>query len=679
MEDIILQNKQVSNSKWKILVLDKLSVRIMSACCKMKDVIDEGITLVEDLSKNRQPMPTFEVIYFITPTKDSITRVIEDFNKDRKYKYVHIYLTDSCPDHLFKMIGQNSVTKYIKTLKEVNIAFLPYESQVFSLDCQDSFEAIYSPQHINKREKVLERIAEQLSTVCATLGEYPAIRYRQDGENSTILAQILQNKLNAFKADNPTMGEGPDKARSQMIIVDRGFDPVSVLLHELTYQAMVQDLLQIENDVYKYEQPQSGMPPKQVLLDEDDDLWITLRHEHIAVVTQKVTTHLKNFAREKRMGGSEKTTMRDLSNMLKKMPQYQKELSKYSTHLHMAEDCMKHYQERVDKLCKVEQDLAMGNDTEGNPIKDPMKNVVHILLDQDIHASDKIRIILLYIVLKGGIQESALEKLIQHARISPGDEASIRNLALLGVNVLQKDGQKKKWAGHKLSRLDYDVTYQLSRWTPVLKDVMLMACEDKLDHKVFPFLSGRGNTATKTGARSARYQWHEKKGPQEYKSGPRLFVFVIGGMTCSEMRCAYEVTNSMRGKPGKNWEVLLGSTHMLHPNNFLIDLMNLTNDQQNNQPLGGTSEQQNSGKINTSETAKYGTMAFGELRSSTENTAFKKAYSSLRRSFKKKKAQQKSQLGSRPTLRNPTGTLNKNQANENLKGIENEGFSGDGR
>lgn len=79
--------------------------------------------------------------------------------------------------------------------------------KVFTLDSPDTFFISYDPSQSHLRAAHLDVIAEQIATLCATLGEYPTIRYRSENEKMLEYAHAVQQKLNQYKADDSTMGE----------------------------------------------------------------------------------------------------------------------------------------------------------------------------------------------------------------------------------------------------------------------------------------------------------------------------------------------------------------------------------------------------------------------------------------------------------------------------------------
>ena len=61
--------------------------------------------------------------------------------------------------------------------------------------------------------------------------------------------------------------------------------------------------------------------------------------------------------------------------------------TQYSLHITLVDQCLKLYREGINEVCKVEQNLATGTDPQGEPITDPMKDMMPCLFNRKIRYS----------------------------------------------------------------------------------------------------------------------------------------------------------------------------------------------------------------------------------------------------------------------------------------------------
>jgi syntaxin-binding protein 1 len=334
------------------------------------DLTPKGVTLVEPVYLRREPQPSMDAVYYLSPTEHSVEHLIRDFDvNDQQYGGVHLLFTRRLPDDLFAKIKQSKVKGKIRSFREINIDYLAYEQRTFHLDMHQALWNLYSP-HSNSKDAQLRRLADKLMTVFATLDQEPIIRFAGNHHIPSQLATLLKERVDTLKRG--TAGwPSQKKPRPILLLLERSYDMVSPFIHELTYQAMCQDLLPIVDDVYAFESEGAGK--REVLLNENDILWPTLRHKHIADTSAHLIQSFRAFIASNaavKFKSTDVNTLQDMSKVLRAMPEFQELREKYALHISLANRCIQEFgAQQLEQICYLEQALATGTDKEYKAVK----------------------------------------------------------------------------------------------------------------------------------------------------------------------------------------------------------------------------------------------------------------------------------------------------------------------
>ncbi|EST04560.1 Sec1-like protein [Kalmanozyma brasiliensis GHG001] len=483
----------------------------------------------------------------------------------------------------------------------------------------------YNPSHppLGPLQPPAKEVAKsQAATANAYQGSVRMARLRGDNNGSSPgygehftkkLAFRVQAAIDQYMRDNEPKVE-TSRPRGVLFITDRSMDTVAPFLHEFSYQAMCNDLLPVEDGTryhYTFYSAEGEREEKEAILSDEDNVWTAVRHLHIAEAIDKLTRDFKRFAEEQGAFADPNSSLNDMRDMLASLPHMQDMKDKLSLHLTMAQACMNKFEKStLSAQAMVEQNCATRLTPDGAKPRTLVEEMVPLLDDRSVSNTDKVRIIALYIMYCDGVPDEDRKRLFQHARLGRYEMQAVDNLVHLGTQVV-KDASSSGWdmffKKGKRKQQPGENEFELSRYQPLVKLMVEDHFAGRLEQATYPYVrdappetatgglslpvqtsalarvglgGATSSTSNATGPgrtqpsslRSAKPTWHQKGrggstvGVDKVDYRQRILLFVAGGMTYSEMRSAYQISERL----GK--DVYIGSSHTFTPESF-VDVM----------------------------------------------------------------------------------------------------------
>ncbi|KAJ3218216.1 vacuolar sorting protein VPS33/slp1 [Clydaea vesicula] len=503
-----------------------------------------------------------------------------------KYAVAYIFTLSALSDALFSQLSKIP-QDLILSFFEVNLDLIAFESQVFLMSVNSNSPTIdrilYASQSQRDYIFYLENVSTHLISLLATFEDFPIIRYyNPKGNHSSLSANVafhLNKQLMEMSPEEKVYYKKSDPFGNQtkLFILDRSVDMVSPFLHEYGYQSMVNDRFSVEVNKITYQNIDDDSSYHVSVVDEKDPFWAEHRHKPSFTAAVLVEGALKQFIEENPDFDKNSKTSEQISELSKKvwgLQEYTEKKERLTGHVNILRALTAiGIQHKLKDIADFEQDIANGEDDEGNPVDQSKidEDFHRLLKDVGILVEDKLRIFLIYVLCSK--QQPSEESLFSLWEESCGMTAIEETLTSL----------KQRLNGLRCFDLDYFNGFQ------ELMDELF----ENLDYQIFPCVNNedlneedsnnnigdamksgtQGGAGLKYKFKSFKPTWGTKRlvgsfhGDEDFrKNGARIILFFLGGVSFPEIRSCYKLSKK------HNRQIYIGSTHIITPRYFLEEL-----------------------------------------------------------------------------------------------------------
>ena len=232
-------------------------------------LLNHEVYLIDRLdNQNREKMRHLRCLCFVRPSPDSIQFLIDEF-RDPKYGEYHVYFSNVVRKSSLERLAEADDHEVVRYVQEYFADYAVINPHLCSFDLGFPKQRIWSNSPDMWNSDALQRTTEGVIALLLSLKKKPLIRYEKNSLLSKKLAtevryQMTQEEqlFDFRKTDTPPI----------LLILDRRDDPITPLLTQWTYQAMVHELIGIHNGRVDLSTVPDVRPElKEVVLSQDQD------------------------------------------------------------------------------------------------------------------------------------------------------------------------------------------------------------------------------------------------------------------------------------------------------------------------------------------------------------------------------------------------------------------------